>query len=147
MMAVRTGIDLCDPERIKKAVERHGERFLSHVFTRGEVEYCSAFSDPYLSYAARYAAKEAVMKALGAGIGKISFTEIEVASEENGRPRVILRGKAKKIAEELGVTSLDISLTHIKGMSAASAVALTQTGGAIMHPDKPMTLNPREKGF
>jgi holo-[acyl-carrier protein] synthase len=135
MMAVRTGIDLCDPERIKKAVERHGQRFLTHVFTRVEIDYCSAFSDPHLSYAARFAAKEAVMKALGAGIGKISFTEIEVAPEEGGRPRVILRGKAKRIAEELGVTSLDISLTHIKGMSAASAVALTQNGGAIMRTD------------
>jgi holo-[acyl-carrier protein] synthase len=147
MMAARTGIDLCDPERIKKAVARHGQRFLDHVFTRGEVAYCSAFADPHLSYAARFAAKEAVMKALGAGIGKISFTEIEVISEEGGRPRVILRGKAKKIAQELGVTSLDVSLTHIKGMTAASAVALTQSGGAIMGADKPMTTNPREDGF
>jgi len=147
MMAVRTGIDLCDPERMKKAVERHGQRFLAHVFTRGEVAYCSAFADPHLSYAARFAAKEAVMKALGAGIGKISFTEIEVTAEEGGRPHVTLSGKAKKIAEQLGVTSLDISLTHIKGMSAASAVALTQSGGAIMDADKPMTINPREDGF
>lgn len=135
MMAVRTGIDLCDPGRIKKAVERHGERFLTHVFTRGEIEYCSAFSDPHLSYAARFAVKEAVMKALGAGIGKISFTEIEVVSEDSGRPRVILRGKAKKIAEELGVTALDISLTHVKGMAAGSAVALTRSDGAIMPGD------------
>lgn len=147
MMAVRTGIDLCDPERIKKAVARHGQRFIAHVFTRGEIEYCSAFADPHLSYAARFAAKEAVMKALGAGIGKISFTEIEVVSEEGGRPRVILRGKAKKVAERLGVTSLDVSLTHIEGMTAASAVALTQSGGAIMPADKPMMANPREDGF
>lgn len=136
MMAVRTGIDLCDPERIKKAVERHGDRFLAHVFTRGEIEYCSAFANPHLSYAARFAAKEAVMKALGAGIGKIPFTQIEVVSEEGGRPRVTLSGKAKEIAEELGVTSLDISLTHIKGMTAASAVALTQSDGAIMPGDR-----------
>lgn len=135
MVAVRTGIDLCDPGRIKKAVERHGERFLSHVFTAGEIEYCSSFSDPYLSYAARFAAKEAVMKTLGAGIGKISFTEIEVAPEEDGRPLVILRGKAKMIAEQLGVTSLDISLTHVRGMCAASAVALIGGGGAIMPKD------------
>lgn len=132
MMAVRTGIDLCDPERIRKAVARHGQRFVAHVFTRGEAEYCSAFGDPHLSYAARFAAKEAVMKALGAGIGKISFTEIEVVSGNDGRPSVILRGKARKIADELGVISLDISLTHVKGMSAASAVALTRSGGAIM---------------
>lgn len=135
MVAVRTGIDLCDPGRIKRAVERHGARFLAHVFTPGEIGYCSAFSDPHLSYAARFAAKEAVMKTLGAGIGKISFTEIEVASEEGGRPRAILRGKAKAIAEQLGVISLDISLTHVRGMCAASAVALIGGGGAIMDAD------------
>lgn len=135
MVAVRTGIDLCDPERMKRAVERHGQRFLAHVFTPREIEYCSLFSDPYLSYAARFAAKEAVMKTLGAGIGKISFTEIEVVSEEDGRPRVMLSGKAKKIAERLQVTSLDVSLTHVRGMCAASAVALTGGGGAIMPAD------------
>ncbi|MBF0290592.1 MAG: holo-ACP synthase [Nitrospinae bacterium] len=134
-MAVRTGIDLCDPERIKRAVERHGEKFLAHVFTPGEIKYCSSFADSSLSYAARFAAKEAVMKTLGAGIGKISFTEIEVVSDEEGRPRAILRGKAKAIAERLDVTSLDISLTHVRGMCSASAVALIGGGGAIMPAD------------
>lgn len=117
-------MDICDPARIKKAVARHGERFLRHIFTQGEMDRCSRMADPNPSYAARFAAKEAVMKVLGKGIGKVSFTEIDISADEEGRPVVTLSGKAEKIALELGIASLDVSLSHEKGMAVAFAAGI-----------------------
>ncbi|MGK7346640.1 MAG: holo-ACP synthase [Candidatus Nitrospinota bacterium M3_3B_026] len=122
----RVGIDLCDPERIKKAVARHGARFLDRVFTPAEIESLSRLKNPYPSYAARFAAKEAVMKLLGRGMGSVAFTEIEITADPGGRPRVTLRGGARRLADSLGVGDVDVSLTHEKGMAAAAAFTVVR---------------------
>ncbi len=122
----RTGIDLCEIDRIRKAIERYGERFLKRIFTEGEIRYCSSRANPYPSYAARFAAKEAVMKLLGAGIGHVGFNNIEVVSGIDGRPSLKLDGKALEISGEMGIDSMDISLTHIKSVAAAVVFALAR---------------------
>lgn len=122
----KSGVDLCSPSRIKKAVVRHGERFLRRVFTEQEIEYCSSKSNPYPSYAARFAAKEAAMKLLGAGLSKVGFSEVEVVNLESGKPTIIFHGRAKELASRLGVLRVDLSLSHEKDMAIAMAVAVVQ---------------------
>lgn len=117
-------MDIVTVSRITKAVSRHGERFLTRIYTPGEVSYCSTLSNPYPSYAARFAAKEAVMKLLGEGLGVVRFTEIEVVRGNNGRPSVILKGEALKVAEKLGIGEVDISLAHERKTAIAMACAV-----------------------
>jgi len=123
----RTGIDLVDIARIKKAVERHGRKFLERVYTLAEIDYCSQKANPYPSYAARFAAKEAVMKTLGKGIYEIKFCEIEVIVGNNGRPQIYLLGEAGSCAGELGIQSMDISLSHDRNMAVAVVFALAKS--------------------
>ncbi len=120
----RTGVDIVDIARIKKAIERHGDKFLERVYTRSEIDCCSKKANPYPSYAVRFAAKEAVMKALGKGIYDIRFCEIEVIIGDNGRPEICLSGGAKACAEEVGIRNIDVSLTHERSMAVAVVFAL-----------------------
>jgi len=121
-----SGVDLCSPSRMKKAIIRHGERFLRRVFTEQEIEYCSAKRNPYPSYAARFAAKEAAMKLLGAGLLRVGFSEVEVVNLESGKPTIIFHGRAKDLAKRLGILKVDLSLSHEKDMAIAMAVAVVQ---------------------
>lgn len=125
---ILTGIDIVDAGRIEKAVNRQGERFLRRVFTQGEIAYCAARPRPYGSYAARFAAKEAAMKALGGGIYDMGFTEIEVALAGSGKPSIVFHGRAKERADALGVLNADLSLSHEKTMAVAVVVALAEGG-------------------
>lgn len=115
--ALRIGLDLIEIERIRSALER--PRFRERCFTKAEREYCDSRSNPAQSYAARFAGKEAVGKALGCGV-HFTWMEIEIAGPP--RPIVSLSGKTKVWAEKLGVRQVDLSLTHSKGMAAAVAI-------------------------
>lgn len=116
-----TGIDIVDVLRIKKLHERFGERFLHKVFTEKEIEYVFSVKDPYLRLAARFAAKEAAAKALGTGIGKVNFKDIEVVLGTDG-PKLILHGHAAKIFQEKGFTGISISLSHEKQVAVAICI-------------------------
>ena len=117
---LRTGVDLIEISRVEAAMLRHGERFLSRVFTA--VELADAKDLPQ-SLAARFAAKEAVAKALGCGIGEVSWREIEITRADHRRPEVALHGAAQKLAEDLGLHEWSVSLSHTKEYAIAMAVA------------------------
>jgi holo-[acyl-carrier protein] synthase len=119
---LRCGIDLVENRRIAEGIERFGERFLNRFFTAGERQDCD---DQPHRLAARLAAKEAVAKALGTGIGDVSWQEIEIrCNNERHRPTLHLHGEAKTLANEMGLTEWDVSLTHTKDYASAVAVAL-----------------------
>lgn len=119
---LRTGIDIIEHERVAAGIERLGDRFLNRFFTQGELEDCDY--KPF-RLSARIAAKEAVAKALGTGIGDVSWKEIEVrVNNPRRRPTLHLYGAAAELAEELGLTEWDISLTHAETYAAAVAVAI-----------------------
>jgi holo-[acyl-carrier protein] synthase len=120
---VGLGLDLVEVDRLGAAIERHGERFLRRVFTEGERDYCEAKSEPAVFYAARFAAKEAVAKAFGTGIGAdIGWLDIEVVRNAFGAPAVHLAGKGAELAALRGVDRVLLSITHTRGMAAASVV-------------------------
>ena len=125
-MNIRCGIDIIELDRISRALS-DGDSFKNKVFTLKERAYCEDRGKGSLqSYAARFCAKEAVVKALGTGISEgISFQDIEVLNEENGKPIVILHGEAKRIYEMLGSKAIDVSLSHSRDYAAAQAVILT----------------------
>ena len=117
------GLDLVEVERLGAVIGRQGERFLRRVFTEGEREYCSSKSEPAVFYAARFAAKEAVAKAFGTGIGAaIGWLDIEVVRNVAGAPEMRLSGKGAELAASRGVDRIFLSLTHTAGMAAASVV-------------------------
>lgn len=121
-MIVGTGVDLCEVDRIRKAVEAaHGPRFVERVFTEREIAYARRKASPYERYAARFAAKEAGMKALGTGWRKgISWHDFEVVNEPSGRPGLVLHGKAAEVAASMKVRGIALSLTH----TAVQAMAM-----------------------
>lgn len=119
---LRCGIDMIEHERIEQGMERLGERFLNRFFTPGERQDCD--DKPY-RLAARLAAKEAVAKALGTGIGDVSWKEIEIrVNNPRKRPVLHLHGAAAELAAEMGLTQWDVSLTHASEYAAAVAVAI-----------------------
>ena len=121
MHLLRTGVDLIEIERVRSAIQRHGERFLERVFTPQEL--AEVGSKP-ASLAARFAAKEAVSKALGTGIGQIGWCEVEVLRGEALQPVLRLHGEAARLAEELGLRQWSISLSHTHTHAVAMVVAV-----------------------
>lgn len=119
------GIDVVEVERIASAIERHGEPFLSKLFTASERAYCEVQKKPALHYAARFAAKEAVSKALGTGIGgQAGWLDLEISRDAAGAPKLALQGAAAAFAEVSGITQIQISLTHAREYAAANAIAI-----------------------
>ncbi len=114
------GTDIIEISRIKKAIDRSDDRFLKRVYTKREIELYQKLP---ASLAARFAAKEAVMKALDVPDRGISFHQIEILSNPNGKPVVTLLGSAKKYAVRLGVTNLEVSLSHSRENAVAVAIA------------------------
>ena len=122
-MIVGLGVDIAEVPRIKAAIERHGEPFLRRVFTPNEVEYCERFKNKFERYAGRFAAKEATMKALGTGWGRgVRWVDLEVVREQSGRPTMTLVGEAAKIAAQLGVKRISLSITHTEGQALAQVI-------------------------
>lgn len=124
-MIVGTGIDIVLVSRIAEALERHGDRYLARVYTEGEILYCGAKKrGASQAYAVRYAAKEAVAKALGVGIRRgLNFKDIEVVLDPLGKPSIRLHASAAAIASERGVESLHIALSHEGDWAVAFALA------------------------
>jgi holo-[acyl-carrier protein] synthase len=122
-MKLSSGIDLIEIERIQKALERHGERFLKRIYTPDEIAGARG-NAPEL--AARFAAKEATSKALGTGIGPVSWKDMEVLNKPSGQPILRLSGRAKAIAQAQGFEAWTVSLTHTKEMAAAVVVCFGQ---------------------
>lgn len=120
---LRTGIDLIEIERVRAAIAAHGERFLMRIYTEGELACCRQRIE---SLAARFAAKEAVAKALGTGvwIDGVTWTDIEVLRDESGAPRLILHDAAATIAATLELTIWSISLSHDRSHAIAFVVAM-----------------------
>lgn len=117
---LRCGIDMLEIQRVADGIDRFGERFLNRFFTQQEQIDCQ--NQPH-RLAARIAAKEAVAKALGTGIGDVSWQDIEVRSSESGRPKLYLHGHASKVADALGWTEWDLSLSHSQELATALFVA------------------------
>ena len=119
------GIDVVEVDRIASAIERHGESFLAKLFTPNERAYCEAQKKSALHYAARFAAKEAVSKALGTGIGgQAGWLDLEITRDSAGAPKLVLLGAAAAFARQKGITEIQISLTHAREYAAANAVAI-----------------------
>ena len=110
-MIYGVGIDLVKIERMKKVVERWGERFLERVFTKGEIAYCYEKKEPYLSLAVRFAAKEALIKAIGSAVS-VSLTDIEVMNIETGKPLLKIKGNLEGFFKENSIKRTHLSLSH-----------------------------------
>ncbi|MBN1992941.1 MAG: holo-ACP synthase [Anaerolineae bacterium] len=110
------GVDIIETERVAQSMARFGDRFLKRVYTEQELAYCRGQAG---SLAARWAAKEAVAKALGTGIGDVTWQEIEVVCEGNGRPTLQLHGAAADLAARLGLAEFAISLSHSRDYAVA----------------------------
>jgi holo-[acyl-carrier protein] synthase len=115
------GVDIVEIARIEKTLSRYGERFLHRVYTAGELEYCQGMPS---RLAARWAAKEAVAKALGTGMGDVCWREIEVTGDERGAPRIRLHGRASAQAVRIGIRRLALSISHSRQYAVALAVAI-----------------------
>ncbi len=112
-MILGTGIDLADVARVREAIGRHGRRFLDRVYTPSEIAYVERKANRYERYAARFAAKEAGMKAIGTGWRHgVRWRDFEVVNLPSGRPTLELHGVAARVAERMGVRRVSLSLTH-----------------------------------
>lgn len=124
MAIVGTGIDIVECLRIAQMIERHGELFITRVYTEGEIEYCSARKAATQHYAGRWAAKEAVLKALGTGWRRgISWRDIEIRNNRQGAPMVHLRAGARDVMEKAGIQRLHVSISHCRSFAVAHVVA------------------------
>lgn len=122
-MILGLGVDLVEVARVAKACQRFGERFLKRLFLEDEIRYCQSYADPMPHLAARFAAKEAVSKAFGTGIGPcLGWQDIEVRRHDSGQPYVVLHGKGTRLLAEMGGTNVHLSLTHTGTHAAAVAV-------------------------
>lgn len=117
---IRVGVDMMDVDRIARAIARHGERFYARCFTPAERAHCEG--QPH-RLAARFAAKEAVAKVLGTGIGDVRWVEIEIGADDRGRPVLRLYGDAARLAADLGLTAWDVSLSHTRTTAIAFVAA------------------------
>jgi holo-[acyl-carrier protein] synthase len=124
-MILGHGIDLCGVGRIRRMLETHGDHFLSRTYTEAEVEYARRRKKGFEeTLAGRFAAKEAVMKALGTGWREgVEFRGIEILNEPSGKPYVVLHGSTADKARALGITAWHVSITHTEDLAIASAVA------------------------
>jgi holo-[acyl-carrier protein] synthase len=112
-MIVGTGVDLAEVRRIREAIERHGARFIERVYTPREIAYVERKANKFERYAARFAAKEAGMKAIGTGWRRgVTWQDFEVANLASGRPTLLLHGVAAEVARQLGVVNSSLSMTH-----------------------------------
>jgi len=118
---VGIGIDLAEVDRIREAIERHGQRFIQRIYTEKEIAYVERKANKFERYAARFAAKEAGMKAVGTGWKRgVRWRDFEVTNLPSGRPTLQLYGEAAKFAENLGVRNIALSITH----TAAEGIAI-----------------------
>jgi holo-[acyl-carrier protein] synthase len=122
-MIVGTGIDIVEVPRVAQAIERFGDRFLHRIFTPGEIQYCDSKKNRAERYAARFAAKEAGLKAIGTGwrLG-VAWKELEVRREPGGRPTLVFSGRAAEFANRLGAKRAHLSLSHTEEHAIAQVI-------------------------
>jgi len=122
-MIVGTGVDIAEVPRIREAIERFGDRFLQRIFTEGEIRYCQFKANRVERFAARFAAKEAAMKALGTGWNHgVRWRDCEVVRMPGGRPTIKFHGRAAEFASRLKVTNASLSLTHTAEQAFAQVI-------------------------
>ena len=121
------GIDIIECPRLEKMLSHHGDRFLHRVFTQHEQDYCHKHKERTQHLAGRFAAKEAVLKALGTGMrGRMKWTDVQIANDDLGKPEIVLSGESAAVAERMGVTQVLVSISHTRQNATASAIALGQ---------------------
>ena len=116
---ITTGVDIIEIDRVMGVLERYGDRFLGRVFTPGEIDYCRGRAP---NLAARFAAKEATMKALGTGVRGVGWKDIEIVRAASGAPGVVYHGRAESRAKRLGVLETSLSLSHSRDYAVAFVV-------------------------
>lgn len=122
------GTDIIECVRIGKMIEQHGELFLRRVYTEREIRYCQARKHAIEHFAGRWAAKEAILKAIGTGWSRgICWTDLEVRNEPGGQPKVMVRGGAKDVAIDRGIGDILVSISHCRTYATAYALALAST--------------------
>lgn len=124
-MIAGIGVDLVEIERVKKAISRY-PRFLPRLFTADEQCYCLSKARPYLHFAVRFAAKEAVLKAMGTGFRGVKWTDLEVKRDSLGKPYLSLSGEAQLLAKEIGISEILISLSFSHENAIATAIAVKE---------------------
>jgi holo-[acyl-carrier protein] synthase len=136
-MITGLGVDIVEIDRMRTALERH-PKMRERLFSEEEQTYCDRRNRPEVHYALRFAAKEAVLKALGTGFAGMRFTDVEVVRDAGGRPTPRLAGRAKEVAEQSGVVELHLSLSYTHTTAVASAVAITtpRDDGAPQDPER-----------
>jgi holo-[acyl-carrier protein] synthase len=121
------GTNVTECLRIARLIERHGELFINRVYTPEEIRFCRNRTQPTQHFAARWAAKEAVLRALGTTWRRgIAWCDIEVRNEPGGRPVVCVRGGVKEVVEQLGVSDILVSISHCRAYATATAIALSK---------------------
>lgn len=122
-MIIGTGIDIIDTRRVRGLVSRHGDRFLRRWFSPREIAYCEGKIKPWIHFAARIAAKEAAVKALGLQWkGPLSWRDISVVNSDSGLPSILLSGLPGRAAEARGMTAISLSLSHCEDYAVASVI-------------------------
>jgi holo-[acyl-carrier protein] synthase len=122
-MILGTGVDLAEVDRIRHSVVNYGERFLQRIYTPREIAYVQRKANKYERYAARFAAKEAGMKAIGTGWrGGVRWQDFEVVNLPSGRPTLLLHGVAAEVANRMGVKNVQLSLTHTAALGMAHVI-------------------------
>jgi holo-[acyl-carrier protein] synthase len=125
MKIIGIGTDIIEVERIERMIQRHGDMFLQRVYTATEIAYCSPRKAFAQHYAGRWAAKEAVLKTLGTGWARgIQWTDIELVNRPGGKPEIALHGAGAAVAGGLGITEIQISISHCQAYAVAFATAV-----------------------
>lgn len=123
MSVIAHGIDMVACDRLRHALDKHGERFLRRVFTAFELDYCLGKKREIEHLAGRFAAKEAVLKVLGTGWRSgICWTDVEIRNDPSGQPRAFLTGRCKELAESIGLSEVVVSISHVETHAIASAI-------------------------
>lgn len=139
MNPIAIGTDIVECLRIAQMIERHGELFINRVYTPYEIQYCQSRKQSTQHFAGRWAAKEAVLKALGTGwIKGISWRDVEVRNDTGGKPSIALYGGAKEIAKQLKLQQMLISISHCRSHATAFAMAMIEPS-AKSSPSEPRT--------
>ena len=121
-MIIGIGTDIIEVKRIERLLDRQ-KRFRERIFTPGEIEYCEHKANSAQNYAARFAVKEALLKAIGTGWREgVAFNEIEVKNNKKGKPELVLSGTVKAITDEMGVTNIQVSISHLKDLAIGMVI-------------------------
>ncbi|MFC1809097.1 holo-ACP synthase [Candidatus Omnitrophota bacterium] len=120
-MEIRTGIDIVNVARVQESIEKHGDAFLKKIFNKSEIVYCEGKASKFLSYAARFAAKEAFIKAIGGTQGIANFIDIEIVNQSSGKPRIVIDQEKQKA---LNISQISLSVSHEKDFAVAMVVLI-----------------------